>query len=232
LQLEVLRLQAEGAADKIGLFISDIQSQLGWTIQQPLSATIEQRQFDALRLLRQVPAITEVSQLDATGREQLRISRITTAVVDSGKDLSQDPAFVGAMANKVYYSPLFLRRQSEPYMTLALAGARDAGVSIALIGVKFIWDLVARIGQAYVIDAQGRLIAHSDVSLVFRNTDMTRLPQVQAARTAVEPVHEAKDIHGRGVLTAYAPVTSVAPHLGWLVLVELPIEQANALGDA
>jgi len=39
-------------------------------------------------------------------------------------------------------------------------------------------------GQAYVVDAEGRLIAHPDISLVLRNTDMTRLPQVAAARAA------------------------------------------------
>src|SRR5262249_25449709 len=84
-------------------------------------------------------------------------------------------------------------------------------------------------GQAYAIDAEGRLIAHPDISLVLRNTDMTRLTQVQAARAAesgaqIEPVQDATDIRGRAVLTAYAPV---AP-LGWLVFVELPAEDAYA----
>ena len=80
-----------------------------------------------------------------------------------------------------------------------------------------------------MIDAQGRLIAHPDISLVLRNTDLSRLAQVQAARAAAagepeEPVQEAKDIQGREVLTAYAPV---AP-LGWLMFVELPIDEAYA----
>ena len=35
-----------------------------------------------------------------------------------------------------------------------------------------------------MVDAQGRLIAHPDISLVLRNTDLSRLPQVQAARAA------------------------------------------------
>jgi hypothetical protein len=34
---------------------------------------------------------------------------------------------------------------------------------------------------------------------------------------------EAKDINGRDVLSAYAPVTP----LGWLVFVEMPIEEAK-----
>src|SRR5262249_32630034 len=59
------REEAEAAAAKIGQFIKEIESQLGWTTQLPWSAgSIEQRRFDALRLLRQVPAITELAQVD------------------------------------------------------------------------------------------------------------------------------------------------------------------------
>jgi len=57
LQIRVLRLQAEGAAEKIGQFIKEIENQVGWTTQLTWSAsTIEQRRFDGLRLLRLVPA--------------------------------------------------------------------------------------------------------------------------------------------------------------------------------
>src|SRR5262252_615178 len=75
--IRIQREQAEAAAAKIGQFIKEIESQLGWTTQLPWSAgSIEQRRFDALRLLRQVPAITELAQLDATGKERLRVSRL------------------------------------------------------------------------------------------------------------------------------------------------------------
>ena len=165
--------QAEAAAAKIGQFIKEIESQLGWTTQLPWSAgSIEQRRFDALRLLRQVPAITELAQVDSTGKERLRVSRLAMDVVDSGLDLSKDPKFTEAVAHKVYYGPVYFRRESEPYMTLSLAGTRkDAGVSIAEVNLKLIWDVVSQIkvgerGHAYVVGAQGRLIAHPDISLV------------------------------------------------------------------
>ena len=131
-----------------------------------------------------------MSQLDATGKEQLRVSRLAMDVVGSQTDFSKDPKFTEAVANKVYYGPVYFRRESEPYMTLSLAGTRrDAGVSVAEVNLKLIWDVVSQIkvgehGQAYVIDAQGRLIAHPDISLVLRNTDLTRLAQVEAARAA------------------------------------------------
>ncbi len=232
--IRIQREQAQGAAAKIGQFIKEIESQVGWTTQLPWSAgTIEQRRFDGLRLLRQVPAITELAQLDAKGREQLRVSRLAMDVVGSQTDYSSDPKFTEAVKNKVYYGPVYFRRESEPYMTLALAGTRrDAGVSVAEVNLKLIWDVISAIkvgerGHAYVVDAQGRLIAHPDISLVLRNTDMTRLAQVQAARgagvdTGIDPIQEATDIRGRRVLTAYA---QVAP-LNWLVFVELPFDEA------
>ena len=226
--------QAESAATKISQFIKEIENQVGWTTQLLWSAeTIEQRRFDALRLLRQVPAITELAQVDASGKEQLRVSRLAMDVVGSGIDLSKEPKFTEAVKNKVYYGPVYFRRESEPYMTLSLAGTRrDAGVSIAEVNLKLIWDVVSRIkvgerGQAYVVDGRGRLIAHPDISLVLRNTDMTRLTQVQAAlrgetTASVEDIQTVTDIQGRRVLTAFAPV---AP-LGWTVFVELPVEEA------
>ena len=232
--IQIQHEQAESAAAKIGQFIKEIESQVGWTTQLLWSAgTIEQRRFDALRLLRQVPAITELAQVDASGKEQLRVSRLAMDVVGSGLDLSQEPKFTDAVKNKVYYGPVYFRRESEPYMTLSLSGTRrDAGVSIAEVNLKLIWDVVSKIkvgarGQAYVVDAQGRLIAHPDISLVLRKTDMTRLAQVQAARqvatsTAAAEIENATDIQGRRVLTAFAPV---AP-LGWTVFVELPVDEA------
>ena len=229
----IQREQAEGAASKIEQFITEINSQVGWTTQLPWSdSTLDQRRFDALRLLRQVPAITELAQIDASGHEQLRVSRLTMDVVGSGIDYSAKPEFTQAVAHKVYYGPVYFRRESEPYMTLSLAGTRrDTGVSIAQVNLKLIWDVVSKIkvgqrGRAYVVDADGRLIAHPDISLVLRNTDMSKLAQVRSARSAGsgQAVQESEDISGNRVLTAYAQVTP----LGWLVFVETPVAEAYA----
>src|SRR6266480_7141709 len=92
--IRIQREQAEAAAAKIGQFVKEIESQVGWTTQLPWSAgTLEQRRFDALRLLRQVPAITELAEIDSSGHEQLKVSRLAMEVVGSGADMSKDPAF-------------------------------------------------------------------------------------------------------------------------------------------
>jgi hypothetical protein len=241
LQIRILRMQAEAVAAMIGWFIREIEAQVGWTTQLPWSAgTLEQRRFDGLRLLRQVPAITELSQLDPTGHEQMRESRPAIDLEpERGGDYSNDPKFTEAVAHKVYYGPVYFRRESEPHMALSLAGTRrDAGVSVAEVNLKLIWDVVSQIkvgehGRAYVVDGQGRLIAHPDISLVLRNTDLSRLPQVQAAKArgvgsaAPQSLQAVKDINSHEVLAAFAPVTP----LGWLVFVELPVEEVDALAQ-
>src|SRR5579872_2244972 len=162
--------QAEAAAAKISQFVKEIENQLGWTTQLPWTgAKIEDRRFDALRLLKQVPAVTELTQVDSLGTERLKVSRIDMDMLGNGADFSADPKFTEAVAHKVYYGPVYFRRESEPYMTLSVAGARkDAGVSIAEINLKLILDDLLKIrvgehGQAYVVDTQGRLIAHPDI---------------------------------------------------------------------
>jgi signal transduction histidine kinase len=233
--VHIEREQADGAATKISQFVKGIEAQLGWTVQVPWDAsTFEQRKIDAWRLLRQVSAISELEQIDPAGLVQLRISRTEPDEVGSGTDVSRETKFRDTLLHKSYYGPVYFRHNSEPYMTLALAGARDAGVSAAEVNLTFMWDVVSTIkvgerGRAYVVDAAGRLIAHPDISMVLRNTDLSGLPQVQAALAALagkasESGQPARDLEGREVLTSYA---EIAP-LGWLVFVELPSDEAYA----
>ena len=193
--------------------------------------SIEQRRSDYLRLLRQVPAITEVSYLNASGQEELRISRLAMNVVGSGIDYAHDAKFVEARQGKTYFSPVYFRNESEPYMTVGIAdrGSSSSGVTAAEVNLKFIWDVVSQIkigqaGYAYVTDASGRLVAHPDISLVLQQTDLSSVPQVQAAGTNAESASIARDLPGHSVLTARQ---SVDPP-GWSVFVEQPLEEAFA----
>jgi hypothetical protein len=238
--INLQRVQAEAVADKIGAFITATTSQVGWTLAS--DRTIGQRRFDALRLLREVHAITTFRWLDSSGWERLTQSKLSTCYGFEcpPTDFSRAPEFTVAMEKNIYYGPVYFRREIEPYMTLSLAGTRrDAGVSVAEVNLRFIWEEVvsqiqrsASAATPYLVDTQGRLIAHPDVSLLLHN--MTQLPQVAAARAAVsagagagpssgvEDVEAAKDIRGREVFTTYAPITPP----GWLVFVDLPVQEA------
>jgi signal transduction histidine kinase/ActR/RegA family two-component response regulator len=234
LLVQVQRGQAESAASRISQFVGQIEAQIAWVTPLPWNTvTLEEWRFDAVRLLRQVPAVTEVAQLDAAGREKFRISRHAMDVTESHVDYSRDPIFVQAMANKTYYGPVYFVDGSEPYMAIAVAGiGRDHGVIVCQVNLKFIWEVVSQIksdtrGYAYVVDSSGRLIADPDISLVLRNTDMSGLPQVRAARVPQADADEpftAVDRQGKPVLSAYAAVTP----LNWSIFVELPIAEAYA----
>ncbi len=232
----IQRGQAQSAAEKIGQFVNEITAGLTWETQLSWSdSTLDEWQFDAVRLLHQVPALTEIVQLDAAGREQFRMSREAPDVIESGIDHSKEAPFIQAMANKVYYGPVYFIDESQPYMTIAMAGVRpEFGVIVGQVNLTFIWDVVSQIqvgkhGQAYVVDDAARLIAHPDISLVLRKTDMSRLAQVQAARAAesngaADQPLQGVNIEGRRVLSAFA---EVAPP-GWLVFADLPIDEAYA----
>src|SRR5580693_8675761 len=76
LLFRIQREQARSAADKIGQFLSEITAGLVWETQVSLSdGTLDEWKFDAVRVMRQVPSLAEIVQLDATGREQYRMSR-------------------------------------------------------------------------------------------------------------------------------------------------------------
>src|SRR5712671_5482297 len=212
--------KAGSAARRIEQFVDEIERQLGWTTAPQWAASpLEQRRFDYVRLLRQVPAITELIQLDEAGKEQLKVSRLAIDVVGSEKDYSGSPGFIEARQHRVWFSPVYFRKESEPYMTVALARTgRNAGVTVAEVNLKLIWDVITglKIGQggyAYVVDRDGRLIAHPDISLVLRNTDLSKLPQVAAAQAeasggqAPSPAAVvAKSSNGSAVLTAHAAI--------------------------
>ena len=229
----LVALQAEkarAAASRIETFVKEIERQLGWTTQPQLvgaAAALDQRRQDSYRLQRQVPPITELSHLDATGREQLRISRLAIDVVGSQVDYSQDPKFREAKTGRTYFGPVYFRKESEPYMTISMPQS-GGGVTVAEVNLKFIWDVVSQIkvgkaGLAYVVDGNGVLIAHPDISLVLQKTSLDGLEQVRAALTpGQEAIAIAHDPKGREVLTAHS---TIAP-LSWVVFVDQPLEEA------
>jgi signal transduction histidine kinase len=228
--------KAAAAASRIEAYVQEIEHQLGWMrLPQVGPVTVEQRRIEYLKLLRQVPAIRDVSLLDTSGREQLRVSRLDLDVTGANVDWSSDPRFIEARKGKTYFSPVYFRKDTEPYMTIAVEGMGDkAGITVAEVNLKFIRDVISRIragdkGLAYVVDARGHLIAHPDISYVLQKNDLSNLEQVKAARygrvdEGFRGVSVAHSPHGREVLTAFATIEP----LGWHVFVEQPLAEAFA----
>src|SRR5206468_1779287 len=122
--LTVQQEKADAAAQRINQFVSEIEGQIGWTTRAEWRRIgIEQQRYDFIRLLRQTPAITELQFLDGSGKEQLRVSRLEPDVIGSLKDYSAEPRFTKAIADHIWFGPVYFRNGSEPYMTIAVAHA-------------------------------------------------------------------------------------------------------------
>ena len=232
--IAVQREKAHAAAERVDAFVSEIENQIGWTTRAEWRRlSPDQQRYDFIRLMRQAPAITEAAYLDQNGKEQLRVSRLEPDVIASGRDFSTSPRFTEALKDETWFGPVYFRRGSDPYMTVAVAHAgSNPGVTVAEVNLKLIWDVVSTVhkgegGYAFVTTSTGRLIAHPDLSLVLRDTDLSGLPAVAAAlpgRGGARDYDLARWLDGSLVLAAHASVA----RLGWIVFVQLPLREAMA----
>ncbi|MGO6726220.1 adenylate/guanylate cyclase domain-containing protein [Rhizobium ruizarguesonis] len=231
----LLRVEATSAAAKIQSFLDGIKDQLGWTVQQAWTADAEgHHRLDALRVMRQAPAIVSITLIDDVGIERLHISRIDLNRMEGGSDHSGDPAVVGVRSNGTWFGPVTFRGGSEPFMTMAMGGnSKAGGIVVAEINLKLVWTVVSEIrvgsrGRAFVLDRTGRLIAHPDISKVLQGTDektaaaLTRLRDEIAA--AGGEATTARNADNEPVVTAMTAI----PNLGWTVFVEQAQAEAFA----
>ena len=226
--------KAVAAAARIEQYIRQVSQQLSYAALPQLDASeVELRRVELNKLLRQVLEVTDIAQLDADGREQIAVSRLGMDTATSGRDRSAEPAFRNARRGQPWFGPVYFRKDTEPYMTVAIRSGSDKGpVTIAELNLKFIWDVVSRIqigdkGKAYVVDGAGLLVADPDIGLVLRKTSLAELAHVKAATGASgrdEPAMESRDLAGTPVLTSMAPIQP----LDWKVFVEQPISEVYA----
>jgi signal transduction histidine kinase/HAMP domain-containing protein/putative methionine-R-sulfoxide reductase with GAF domain/predicted transcriptional regulator with HTH domain len=223
--------KALAAASRIEQYMHQIEQQLAYAALPQLGAAdVDLRRIEFLKLLRQAPEVTDIAQIDANGIEQIAVSRLGMDAVGSGKDRSQEAAFQNAKRGKSWFGPVYFRKETEPYMTIAIRSGGERGpVTVAEVNLKFIWDVVSRInigrkGKAYVVDGNGFLVADPDIGLVLRKTDLSSLPHVKAAlahEDADTLAMLSTDLAGTPVLTSVAPIES----LGWYVFVEQPVAE-------
>jgi signal transduction histidine kinase len=234
--IRLQRQQALAAAGRIEQFVKGIERQVRAAMEVPFTNAAmvrEQREIDFLRLLRDVPAITEIVQLDPEGRVQLLVSRLAPNEIGSRRDLSADPRFLKTRIGRTSFSPVYFRKESEPYLTIAVPWGEGAPeVAAAEVDLKAIWQVVSQIrlgvsGYVYVVDQRGILVAHPDMSAVLQKRDLSGLPQIRAARaapTAPDGVTETAGLQGGRAVTSYAAIDP----LGWLVFAEQPLAEAFA----
>jgi len=134
--------KALAAATRIEQYVVSIEHELGWTALPRTGGEedpLKQLRYEYLKLLRQAPAITEVAWIDPSGKQRLRVSRLAMDTGASETDFAQDPGVLGATSGKTWYSSVYFRKETEPYMTVArAAGGSLGGTTLAEVNLKFI----------------------------------------------------------------------------------------------
>ena len=215
--------KAEATAKRIEQSMSDLERQISW-VTRASSNTTELRRADYTQLLRQVPQVSQLSLLNAQGREQLRLTR-QTVTLDSNADFSRDVRFIETVTRGTSFAPAYLREQ-RPFMSMTLSHA-DGSVTVADIDLAFLADFfgdaqVGKVAFAYLIDPKGEVLASSSRGPEV-GKNLSALPQVAAAiKPSGRELESGADLHGNTVLTTSSPVQK----LGWRVFYEQETAQA------
>ena len=234
------RLEARAAGDRISQYLRSIESQIrdAATLAWDSGAlTPEDLQEEFHRVMKLVPAIAEMRNVDSRGRERLYVSRTDKDRVDSRSYVSDD-IVERAQTASVVYGPVTFREGARPFASVAVRenDHSPSSVSIAELDLKFVTDVVQGIaigktGDAYVVDRANRLVAHPNLSLVLRETNVGSLAHVAAAREAIAespdaalPTRWSHAIDGRGVLVSAVHISGP----DWLLFAEEPEDEALA----
>ena len=195
LRQEAVRLQQEVAkriSVEVSSFVNSLANNLRVVVDiHELRVLTSQEQCDLLGVLQaRQKAFSELTLLDSDGRERVRLSRLKTITTNDLCDRSKRREFlIPQKEGRIYYSPVWLDATTgEPFMTIAvplkdLQKGQVDGVLVADVLVKRIWDLVAGLttgpgDDMYIVDTQGRVIAHRNPSVVLRDTYF-ELPEKQ-----------------------------------------------------
>ena len=232
----VERDKASSAAISIEQLTQKLLLELDAVAQPPTeqgAAGLKERNDDFHRLLDRDELVSQLSYLDASGKEQVRTSPLELDRIGKGPDLSGSAKFIRARAEHRYFGRVYFQRGSRPHMTISVAErGTGRGVVVAEIDLSFVRDVIDRArvgttGYAYAVDSDGVLITHPITNLVLQHTSFAKLPQVRAAlhgSVKASADSNGHDQNGTKVLSAYETIEP----LGWHVFVEEPLSEVLA----
>ncbi|SPP99728.1 hypothetical protein NBG4_110031 [Candidatus Sulfobium mesophilum] len=129
--------------------------------------------------------VDELSFFDETGRERERVSRLSVYGAADLRDLSRNDEFaVPKKSGEAYFGPVTFEQSTfAPYMTMSVP-VMDAkrsniqSVLMANIRLNKIWQnaverTIGKTGTIFITDDRGKVLAHPDPSVIFRNTFYT-----------------------------------------------------------
>ena len=232
---EVQTAEARAASASIDAYLRDIEGvlrSLSGRLAEGTATGRDAQSRDFRDALRFEPAILNIRSLDSRFRETNFVSRLDPDRVESGTVQPSIQDFLQHCMAVFCYGPVFVRDQTEPYVTVAIQAHQSGEILAAEISVRFIDDVLAKLsigkaGRAYVVDLNGRLLAHPDLRTLLRKSDVSHLPQVRQVKAALSqgrtelPSVWGESPDGGAVFSSATKVTGP----DWLLYVEQPASE-------
>jgi signal transduction histidine kinase len=230
IQLEKTKL----ASSQIEVFLNTIENSIIFaSLTNNDYEDLEQKKTTLLKTLRITPAITDISFVDQYGIEQLSFSRTSLDNSNGHQDRSLEPFFKEAKLGQTWFSPLYFRKDTEPYLTICVRtpGLNNAYI-VAQVNLMFIIKSITKmenesVGKPYIVDKNGVLVASPEISEVLMHKDLSHMRQVQAA---LNPDDEntfnilGKNEAGESIFTSFVKINP----LGWTLLLDTPQKEVYA----
>ncbi len=221
---------ARGSSNEISLFLEEPV-----TILHTISQTrdiIEMERFTQSRVLNKIkisnPIFQKIFILDQSG-----LAVVTTSFGEEMKDFSKEEFFTVTMTGERYFSPLYFTASRYPVMSIALPILKYntvAGVLVGEIDLKNIWAIVDSIkvgktGFAFLISADGLLIAHPDKQKILKKElSYINYPFFKEVMKGEEGISSYVEDQ-REMIAAFVPVQN----LNWGIVVQQSKSEAFEL---
>ncbi len=175
------------------------------------------------------PFISQIYTMDESGMQIYKTSGTLA-------DRSDREYFQKAIKGETNYSDVFLSGSThKPIVTIALPIEKQGkvvGVLGASLDLNKLSEVVAKVqtgdsGYAYIVEGNGKLIAHPDEKLVEEMKDVSDLKPVMEVINGNTDIGEYS-YEGESKLASYVPVENV----NWGIVVQLPAKEAYREAEA
>ncbi len=157
---------------------------------------------------------------------------VTTSFGEELKDYSKEVFFQEVLKGKTYFSPVYFTPSRLPAILVSVPILKYDRVEGALVGeidLKNIWELVDNItigktGNAFLLSAEGTLIAHRDKERVLKRESYANYDFFKSLRAGKEGITHYRS-QGHAMVAAYVPI----PQLHWGIVIQQTEKEALEL---
>ncbi|MBI5030323.1 MAG: HAMP domain-containing protein [Chloroflexi bacterium] len=226
------RETAQRAAATIDAHLESLRAPIANAVQlraDLFQQTPNDQQRFLTNLLLQNPSYIDLALLDEQGQVIAAVARMGHRLENAERDADRAAAFQAAQSGQPYLSRVHLTTANrEPYIVMSQPFDKSRGVLIVWMNLNHVWEITAQVqigdsGYAYILDADGNLIAGRDVARVIaRENPLHNNPKLRDLLRDPNAVNDYIGLNGETVLGAHAPIASTS----WMIVVETPRREA------